>query len=240
MAGAARQVGEFQLPDGQHAQAVVAERADIDLASVDILLGDGSRADALVDEADALDQPLVAVDHRGLRDAFGGVLAQALDDEREGEALRPPDLAVHGEDGEGRHRNAVIGEKLLGDVLAARQHQAARVAAGIGNAHQFEIAGDVLVVGGLAVELLEQIEDDVRLPALDHVADRLQLGLHAERPGVVAGGAQRREHVVFRLPDVDLLLAVALHGVGRHQIRMHQHQNAQRLHRANHFRRPVP
>ena len=139
-----------------------------------------------------------------------GILAQALDDQREAEPRRAPDLASHREDREGRHRDAVVGQQLLRQVLAARQHQAARIAAGIGNAQQLEIAGDVLVVGGLAVKLLEQIEDDVRLPALDLVADRLELVLHAERPHLVAGGAQRAHDVVFGLPGVDFLLAVAL------------------------------
>ncbi len=103
------------------------------------------------------------------------------------EPRRAPDLAPHRKHREGGHRDAVIMHQRLRQILAARQHQAARIAAGIGNAQQFEIARDVLVVGGLAVELLEQIEDDVRLPALDRVADRLQLVLHAERPHLVAG-----------------------------------------------------
>jgi hypothetical protein len=204
------------------------------------LLGDCRRADALVNEADAFGQPLVAVHHGRLRDAFRGILAQALDDEREGEALRPPDLALHREDGKGRHRNAVIGEKLLGDVLAPRQHEAARVAAGIGHAHQLKIAGDVLVVSGLAVELLEQVEDDIGLPAIDRIADRPKLRLHAQRLHLMSGCAERGEHVVFGLPDVDFLLAVAVRRGWGHQVRVHEHQNAQWLHRANHLRRPLP
>jgi hypothetical protein len=36
------------------------------------------------------------------------------------------------------------------------------------------------------VKLFEQIEDHIRLPALDFVADGLELVLHAERPHFVA------------------------------------------------------
>ena len=101
---------------------------------------------------------------------------------------RPLDLAPHREHREGRHRDAVIVHQLLRQVLAARQHQAARIAAGIGHAQQFEIARDVLVVDRLAVELLEQVEDDVAASS-SRSASRIGLSssLHAERAHLVAG-----------------------------------------------------
>ncbi|MGA2126716.1 MAG: hypothetical protein ABSG76_11250 [Xanthobacteraceae bacterium] len=190
-----------------------------------------------MDEGHALDQLLVGVDHGALRDSDRGVLAQALDDEREAEARRAADLAAHREDGECRHRNSMVGQQLLGHVLAAGQHEAARVAPRIGNAQQLEIAGDVLVIGGLAVKLLEQVEDDVRLPAFDLVADRLELVLHAERTDVVPAATQRADDIVLGLPGVDVLLAVTFERIRGHQRRMHQHQDAQTLHSANHCRR---
>ena len=99
----------------------------------------------------------------------------ALDDQRQAKTCRTANLAVLREHREGRHRNPMVMHERLRQVLAARQHQAARIAAGIGNAQQFEIADDVLVVDGFAVELLEQVEHDIRLPVLDLVADRLEL-----------------------------------------------------------------
>ena len=171
---ALRQIAELQFPDRQHAAAVVAEHADIDLAALDILLGDRRGADPLVDEGDALGQRLVAFHHRGLGDPHRGILDQALDDQRQLQPRRPLDLAPHREHGEGRRRHAVIMHELLGKVLAARQHQAARVAAGVGHAQQFEIAHDAVVVDRLAVKLLEQVEHDMRLEALDRLADRAQ------------------------------------------------------------------
>ena len=62
-------VAELELPDRQHAQAVVAEHADVEFAALDVLLGDRGGADPLVDEGDAFRQLLVGVDDRGLRDA---------------------------------------------------------------------------------------------------------------------------------------------------------------------------
>ncbi len=149
-------------------------------------------------------------------------------------------LRPHRKHGEGRHRNAVIMHQRLRQILAARQHQAARIAAGIGHAHQFEIADDILVVDRFAVKLLEQREHHVRLPGLDLVADRLELVVHAERAHLVAGGAQRRHHVVFGFPDVDFLLGVALARFRRDQVRMNEHQDAKLFHSAIHLRRDGP
>ncbi len=131
----------------------------------------------------------------------------------------------------------MIRQKLLGQILAARQHEPARVAARVGGAKQLEIAGDVLVVDGLAMELLEQIEDDVGFPALDFIADRLELVLHAERPDLVARLAQRGHDVILGLPLVNFLLAMVVERIRRHQVRMQEHQNAKMLHTASHCRR---
>ena len=56
----------------------------------------------------------------------------------------------------------MVGAELLGERLAAREDQAARVAPGVRDLEQFEVADDVVVEDDLAVELLEQVEDDVR------------------------------------------------------------------------------
>ena len=101
---AVRHIAELQLPDRQHAQAVVAEDADIDFAALDVLLGDGGGADPFMDEADALGELVVGIDDGGLRDAVGAVLDQTLDDQRQRQTRRTLDLAAlrkHGEGGSG-------------------------------------------------------------------------------------------------------------------------------------------
>src|SRR5581483_6562247 len=112
----------------QSAEPVVAEHADIDLATLDILLGDGSRSDLIVDECDALHELLVAVDDGRLRYSPRRILAEALDDQRQRETCGTFDLAAHREYGEGRHRDPAIVDQRLRPILAARQDQAARVA----------------------------------------------------------------------------------------------------------------
>src|SRR6185437_7396873 len=80
--GLATKKTEFQFPDRQHLQPVVAEHADIEFASLDILLGDGGGSDPLVDEGDALDKLLIRIDDGCLRNTAGSILVQALDDQR--------------------------------------------------------------------------------------------------------------------------------------------------------------
>ena len=83
-------------------------------------------------------------------------------------------------------QNAVVGQDLLAQRLVVRQHQAARIAAGVRLPQQLQVADDVLVVEGDAVELFEQVEGDVRLPLFDFLADLAQVVRDAQRPHVVA------------------------------------------------------
>ena len=138
--GVLRHVREEQLPHRQRLQRLVAEDADVELAAVDVLLDDRRRADAFVDERDALLQLLVAVDDRRLRDADRGFLRQRLHDQRERQPLGPADRPADAEHLELGHRDAVIGEQLLRQRLVAREQQAARVAAGVRQLQQLEMA----------------------------------------------------------------------------------------------------
>ena len=93
---ALRHVAEFQLPDRQHPQPVIAQHADIEFAPLDILLRDGGRADTLVDESD----PLLSFSSLSTTEAWRSqrrILANALDDQRQAKTCRPANLAVLGE-----------------------------------------------------------------------------------------------------------------------------------------------
>src|SRR5262249_56698810 len=128
---ALRHAAELKLPDREDAKPLIAEHAYVELAALDILLGDGRGADAVVNEAHALDKLVVAVDDGRLRDAPGGVLVEAFDDEREGEARRATKLAPQRGHGEGRRREAVIDQKLLRQGLGPGEHEAPGIGAGI-------------------------------------------------------------------------------------------------------------
>ena len=127
--------------------------------------------------------------------------------------------------------DAVEGEQLLAERLVARQQQAARVAAGVGLAHELEERHHVLVVGDDAVELLEQVEDDVGLPVGDRAAQLGEAVEHADAAHVVAEPAQRRGDVVLGAPLFDFLLAVSFQALRRHQARVHHDERAQSFHK---------
>ena len=78
---------------------------------------------------------LVVLDDRRLRDAGRRLEEQRLHDQRERAAcFGSAGLRPQPDDGEVGHRNAVVGEQLLRQRLVAREDQAARIAAGIGEA----------------------------------------------------------------------------------------------------------
>ncbi len=111
----------------------------------------------------------------------------------------------------------------LGQILAARQDQAARVTPRIRDLHQLEIACDMLVIPGLIVELLQQREHHMRLETFDLVAHRLDFLLHAERANFMASRTQGVHDVEFGFPFVDFPRGVSVGGVRGHEVRMHQH-----------------
>src|SRR3974377_62466 len=101
----------MQFPHRQRPQSIVTKHPHVELTPVDILLGDRGGTDPLVDEGDALLKLFVGVYDGRLRNTIRGVLAQALDDQRQRESLRAPDLAMHGEYRESRHPDAMVMHK---------------------------------------------------------------------------------------------------------------------------------
>ena len=114
--------------------------------------------------------------------------------------------------------------------LVARQQQAARIAAGVRLAQQLEERDHVLVVGDDAVELLEQVEDDLRLPLGDDAAQFFQLIGDAEAAHFVLRLLERRDHVELGTPLFDFFFAVPFEGVGRNERGMNDDQRPQSLH----------
>src|SRR5882757_4574422 len=102
------QAAEFQFPNRQDAQPIVAEHADIELTTLDVLLGDGGGSEPVVNEGDALREELVRIDDGCLRDPVGSILAQTLDDQRQRKARRPFDLSPYRKHGKGRHRDPTM------------------------------------------------------------------------------------------------------------------------------------
>ena len=153
-----------------------------------------------MDEIDPFLEALVTVDHGRLGDAQGGLFHQGFDDEGEGQSLGTPGPAAHGELRKIRHRNAVIHEDLLGEPLVPRQHDAAGITACIGHPQELQVADHVLVVGGLSVELLQEVEGDVGFPLLDGLADDGEVAPDAEGLHLVAHFLERPDDIELHAP----------------------------------------
>ncbi len=184
-----------------------------------------------MDELHALAQALLVAHHRLLRDPDRGLLVDGLDDQRVAQGARHPHLAPDRKDAEVRGGNAVVAEDLLAERLVAREQDAEGIAAGEGHAQQLQVARHVGLVGPDVLELHQQVEDDLGLPALDQPADRLQVVGDAEHLHLVPHLAQRLRHGVLGLPRLDLLLAEPLRRVRWNQILVGQHDRSQTPHR---------
>src|SRR5207253_7669836 len=108
-----REIGEFELPNGQDLDSLVSDGAHIDLAPLDVLLGDRVRADALVDKGYTFLQFFRGVHNGGLRDAEGQLLGKALDDQREAQSPGRAGPVPTGKNREGRHADPMVGHQLL-------------------------------------------------------------------------------------------------------------------------------
>src|SRR5262249_53252849 len=146
--------------------------------------------------------------HRGLRDAEARIFRRRLHEQWKAQLLRQSHACTARKHGELRRRDAMVGEQLLAEDLVARQQQAARVAAGVWLPQELEERHYVLVVRDDAVEFLQQVEDDLRLPLQDLGAQFREAVTHTERLDVMAGIAQVRDDVVLAAPLLDLLVAV--------------------------------
>ena len=124
-------------------------------------------------------------------------------------------------------RHAVVREHLLGERLVAREHQAARVAAGVRHLQQLEVGHHVRVPDRDVVEGLDQVEGDLRLPVLDR-ARAAGRGRRRSPSTCTSWPSARRalttSYSVFHSARAASLLVRA---VGRHQALVHERQHPQ-------------
>ena len=114
---------------GSAARRLVAEDADVELAPVDVLLGERGVVHLVVDRAHAPRERGGVVHERArLVDADRGVAAQRLDEQRHAQVVAGRSAPPGANTREARRGHAVEGEELLGErlVLAERQRRPVR------------------------------------------------------------------------------------------------------------------
>jgi hypothetical protein len=111
---------ENHLRERKDLQAIViANDADVKLATVDKLFRDCALAESLMDERHAFRERLLVLHHRSLGDARGGIGLQRLDDQGKGELGGAVDRLVQAVADKVRHLDSEIGENLFADGLVA-------------------------------------------------------------------------------------------------------------------------
>ncbi len=224
----------MHLPHRQGRQSRVAQYADVQLAPVDVFLDQRIALHVFVNKLHALAKLVHVLDDRRLRNAQRRIFRCRFHEQRKLEfalSRRLEAFAV-GKQVKGRRRDAVRGQHLFRQYLVPRQHQAARVGAGVGLAGHLEIRDDVRFVRRDAGKLLQQVEDDVRFPLLHDFAQLGEPVQDAEHADVMAQLAQGRIDVVFAAEHIEFLVAEPVDVFRRNQLRVDHEQYAAAFHRA--------
>src|SRR6185312_9723362 len=100
-------------------------------------------------------------------------------------------------------------------------------------AHELEKGDHVLIVRDDAVELLEEVENNVGFPAGDRAAQISEGVEHPDTTHVVTTLAQSRHDVVFGAPLLDFLFGVTFQTFRGDQARMYNDKRAQFFHSAS-------
>ena len=210
-------VAEAQHHRRERLGRAVAEEPDVDLAALDILLGQHGLGEPVEDDPGRLAQFVLVVDH-GQAERHRLVLG--LDHHRVGKV-------ADGGVGSLQHRElrggeVVLAQDHLGDDLVQRQRMAQRPGGDVGDPDHLEDARHV-GVAGLALKAVGDVEDHSGPLARDHAGheglelrDQLLVGLHggdlvaaaAQRLGEPADGGQADLLLVGHAEQVDDVLAV--------------------------------
>ncbi len=126
----------------------------------------------------------------------------------------------------------MIGQDFLGQALVASQHQAARIAAGVGYPQEFKVGHDVLIIDRDPVEFLEEVEGDLRLPLFDRLPNHGQVIAQAQGLHLMSHVPERRDDVILRLPLDGREIHTFPGLLRRDQVFVHERQDAEFLHRA--------
>jgi hypothetical protein len=201
-----RDFPEEELANRKNLQAMIPEDAHVELASLNVFFGDDIVVVLLVDELDAFLELVVILDKGRLRDAEGGLLLERLHQDGKLEARRTRDPLAARDGHKVRHMDAVIAENFFGDAFVFAERQAGRAAAGERQPLHFQEGNDILVEGAVVLELIGEVEDDVRLEVLELLPHEVEIVEDGEVLGGVAELFQRREHMGFGFPIIGLQL----------------------------------
>ena len=153
-----------------------------------------------------LPELLVGLDKRCLGDAVGGLFSYRLDQERELELPRPRNALSARDDDEVRSVNAMIAEDFFRDALVFAKRQTGRAAASKRHALHFEKRDNVLIESAVVLELVGEVEKNVRRERLQFLPEQIEIVEDGEMLGRVTERPERAEDVRLGFPILRLQL----------------------------------
>src|SRR6185437_1260173 len=180
-----RHLLEYEFADGKSLEPVVAENADVQLAAFDVFLGDGVIVVFLVNELHALLELLVRLDEGRLRNSVRSLLLQRFHQDGKPEPFGARKTFAAREGHEIRCVDAMVTEDLLGNALVLAEREPGGAAARERQTLHFEKRCNVLVERAVVLELVGEVEDEVRLEALQFLPHQIEVVEDGEMPGGV-------------------------------------------------------
>jgi hypothetical protein len=159
-----------------------------------------------VDELNAFLELIIGLDERGLGDAQGRLLLQRFDQDREAERFGSTDSFAAPDHGKLGHVNPVIAEDFFGDAFVFAEGEAGGAASGERHALHFEERHDVLIEGAVVLKLVGQVENHVRLEALEFLAQEIQVIKNGQVLHGVTQLLEGGQDMGFRFPVIRLQL----------------------------------
>ena len=201
-------LAERHFRQRQDLDVIVADQADVHLASLDQLLDDRRLVELRVNELDSLLQARVILHDRGLRDTDRRVLEQWLDNEWKAQLGGAHQRVAIVKLRERRHPDAVIGENLLGQRLVARDEQCGRRRPRIAIAIHIQQRSNRVLMACVLAEALAAVKHELGLKRRQLREHRPDVIADSDHEHIVLTRDQRARDVVFRL--LGLLLDLAL------------------------------
>src|SRR4030095_1480925 len=189
------QIFDDQFPRRVRLQSSVADHADVNLPTLDVLFSECVAIRRSMDELHPLLQLFVVVNHRRLRNAYRALFNHGLHEQRESQAVWAYHLLSLGKHTKAWNSYTVERQNLFRKRLVVRKRETARITAGVRLLQQFQIADNMLVEKRMSVEFFEKIKGNVRLVFFASLADDGEIALEADRIHLVAHGPQCRDEL---------------------------------------------
>ena len=99
-----------------------------------------------------------------------------------------------------------MSENLFRKGLVVRQRQSTRITPRVGNFQQLKITHQMLIEKRLPIKLLQHVKNNIRLNALDRLAQRIEIAVKTHGVHLVPHLLERGLDVILHFPRMNLFI----------------------------------